>query len=178
VGNQDSDKRRTYGHARQTFSALWWMLFVDRDELMFCPGAVQSKAAQISTQVSLYNRTKFRGMFLCYDVIVCFDLALLGAVVAELNFQWVYYAPIHPSNTSSVAGDEWYQTTISSCVLQAYKAKSLSAYLKCFGGFAVSKDKSAGKSADVGMGDFCPFYGLHKGCYRCKCRSFKLPISE
>lgn len=95
----------------------------------------------------------------------------------ELNFQWVYYSPLHPSNTSSVAGDEFYQQITTSCVTKAYKERSLIAYLSCFSGFAVSKDRSAGKSADVGMGDFCPFYGLHKGCYKCKCRRSVVPIS-
>lgn len=37
-GNQNSDKRKTYIHARQQYRHIPVMLFVDRDELLFCPG--------------------------------------------------------------------------------------------------------------------------------------------
>jgi hypothetical protein len=37
-GNQNSDKRKTYIHARQQYRHIPTMLFSDRDELLFCPG--------------------------------------------------------------------------------------------------------------------------------------------
>lgn len=46
-GNQNSDKRKTYIFARQLFRQFNAMLFVDRDELLFCSKGISNEKPQL-----------------------------------------------------------------------------------------------------------------------------------
>jgi hypothetical protein len=60
--NQDSDKQKTYDFCRQEFSHAPSMLFVDADELMYCPKAIKSVAKQRDAQKQFMDRN-IRGGF-------------------------------------------------------------------------------------------------------------------
>ena len=60
--NQDSDKQKTYDYCRLEFAHVPSMLFVDADELLYCPKAYQSISEQRSYQKAFIDRN-VRGQF-------------------------------------------------------------------------------------------------------------------
>ena len=74
MGNQDSDKRRTYAFARQSHRSLRSMLFVDRDEWLFCPSAKESRSAQAIAHAQLFRRSNQgvpRTLWINIVVLIC-----------------------------------------------------------------------------------------------------------
>ncbi|CAE7481574.1 unnamed protein product, partial [Symbiodinium microadriaticum] len=60
--NKDSDKQKTYDFCRSEFSHVSSMLFVDADELIYCPKAIRSIAEQRSYQKQFMDRN-IRGKY-------------------------------------------------------------------------------------------------------------------
>ena len=60
TADQDADKTRTYDYARLEFAHLDTLLFVDADELLFCPQAASSIAAQRDYHRHIHNEFQAR----------------------------------------------------------------------------------------------------------------------
>jgi hypothetical protein len=153
--NQDDNKRLTVDSASFNYSHLVSsLLYVDRDELLFCPEGSYQVERQRKFQHDLFNKTLF------------------GQHVDQILFQRFNYASVVkiPLSTSPFQlSDQYIQQALESCVENAYQRRSIFAYFHCFSSVTTFKTKE--KSLfQVGPGT-CPFHELHDACLRCKCKS-------
>lgn len=62
TADQDADKTRTYDYARLEYAHLDTILFLDADELFYCPQAAESIAAQRQFHRDLHHEFIARGI--------------------------------------------------------------------------------------------------------------------
>ena len=62
TADQDQDKTRTYDYVRLEYAHLDTLLFVDADELLYCPQANSSVAAQRKYHQELHDEFQARGL--------------------------------------------------------------------------------------------------------------------
>jgi hypothetical protein len=146
--NQDDNKRFTVDIATLLYSHhLPSLLYVDRDELLYCPESSLSLSQQRDYQ---------------HRVI---ESSLLGA--DQLLFPRFNYGSVVKISSASSITDVFIQNILQDCVLSSYQKKSISSYFGCYSDVAVHKKK---EKALYHL-DSCPFHELHFACIRCRCNN-------
>jgi hypothetical protein len=154
------------------------LLYVDRDELLFCPEGSYDINTQRQYQHSLLNRTLQRRNTRTGHV----QQQLGGS--DQILFQRFNYASvmqIPPLSSSTPLSDQFIQQVLESCLLDAYRSATsdrggsvLSSYFRCFS--SVSAFKTKEKS--IYRADSCPFHELHYACLRCNCQNYQITRSR
>lgn len=75
--DQDSDKMKTYDLARAEHSSFEGILFVDSDELLFCPDSSDSAKDQVSVMITFYADMESYAHYIRSDDITIFKVVLL-----------------------------------------------------------------------------------------------------
>jgi len=185
-GNQNSDKRKTYMLARQQYSHVPYMLFVDRDEFFFCSGLpdfltiskdkigrTRQRQNAVKVVSSLSNQKTYQRKYFT-------EMVNIG--VQRLSLPRVIYSPVltRQAGDSVPLDDILFSKTVQ-CMRDAFastnRRRSLDRMLGCWEGVAVEKKPFSRKSMDLQVGSACPIGGVHQLCIKCKCREYR-PSSE
>jgi hypothetical protein len=144
TADQDGDKTKTYDLARMEYKHLKSLLYVDSDELLFCPSASAGVRAQAFRQRKLMD-----------------SFSSLG--IEEMRFVRLPYAVKAPLGF----GDDHYNRTQvdltmhgQECMNAAYKERSLSGMMSCWSS-ATAFDNFHKSSDFAGV---CPFHYNHWSC--------------
>ncbi len=163
TADQDADKSRTYDHARVEYAHLDFLLFIDADEIFYCPQASLSEEQQKSYQQKIMNEFKAKG-------------------VEEMRFVRIPYSGRAPktgfvNNVENRSNIDFTNNT-GNCMNAAFETKSLYEMFDCWSS-ATSYDNFP-KSGD--FGSVCPFHYNHWSCdgmrnggrdwgkQRCRCK--------
>jgi hypothetical protein len=142
TADQDADKARTYDFARIENSHLGALLFIDTDELLFCPHYVRSASEQAEHHLQLMDKFRFTG-------------------VDEMRFVRLPYSGLWPSELNILNRSTTDLTNHTSvCMINAYEKKDIVQMLECWSN-ALSFDNFP-KSADLRA--VCPFHYNHWSC--------------
>lgn len=141
--NQDDDKRHTVDLATSYYGNLVKsILYVDRDEFLFCEQGAES----------LESQKRFQQMFASSYVPSRGDEVLLKRInVAS-------YIPSSLPNPS----DSTIVSVLEKCLQDAHDAKHMALFWGCYSAAWLPKTKAKGLYAP----DACPFHELHKPCLR------------
>ncbi len=145
VADQDADKARTYDHSRVEYAHLDTMMYIDSDELLFCPQAGAGIKAQRRFQQRLFNGYAAQG-------------------IEEMRLSRLPYSGLAPAgfdsqNRSQVENNDFTSRT-AGCMQSAYSNRSVVGMLGCWS--QASSYDDFPKSAD--MGGVCPFHYNHWSC--------------
>lgn len=136
TSNQDHDKSRTYDLCRVEYAHMDLILFVDSDELFYCP-LPQGQSTQRSQKK--------------------FQQRLLGDFVSrgidEMRFVRLPYSGKMPKNITDLASFD-VDIVTRECMLRGFETRSIDAMMSCWS-TATSFDNYP-KSAD--LGSVCPFH--------------------
>eukprot|EP00981_Chlorochromonas_danica_P013524 scaffold6421_cov251-Ochromonas_danica.AAC.18 len=129
TADQDMDKTRTYDYARLEYSHLHTMLFVDADELLYCPQAGSSLDKQRSFQRDVHDEFIARG-------------------IEEMRYVRIPYSGMAPEGfNATLRATSDFTNHTGECMLKAYAERSLLAMVRCWS-TATSYDNFP-KSADL-----------------------------
>ena len=143
TADQDADKTHTYDHCRVEYMAVDMILFVDIDELFYCPQAASSVSKQRKFQHKIMSTFGIQG-------------------VEEMRFVRIPYAGLAPANNKANRSN----TDITSdCMLQAFSSRAtansyIGSMVRCWSS-ATAYDNFP-KSADFAAK--CPFHYNHWSC--------------
>lgn len=156
--NQDDNKRFTTDFATLQYSNnVQSIMFIDRDELLFCP-----EGSYIVEKQREYQQSMFTNYFK--------KLNFHQILFPRYNYASVvdFSSILTTSSTSSSLQltDRYIQLTLEKCILNSYHRRSIFAFFHCFSNVTVYKTKDKA----VYSIDACPFHELHSGCLRCKCQ--------
>jgi hypothetical protein len=140
TADQDCDKSRTYDHCRIEYSHLDTIMYIDADELLFCPQpeATHSVRAQRRYQQRMMNEFITQG-------------------VEEMRLVRLPYSGLAPqgfNNTEEGRAKTDFTLHTAACMQREYDARNITGMLGCWSN-ASSYDNFP-KSAD--MGGVCPFH--------------------
>jgi len=149
--NQDDDKKMTANMASLKYSHLVRsFMFVDRDELLYCPITNTSVSAQRSYQRGIINGYFSSGMH-------------------ELLISRRNYASFIPGS-AEVKSDRDVQGILAACLSRAYALRRMDKFWECYSQYTVFKSKVK----SIFSADACPLHDLHRGCATCRCKSTSL----
>lgn len=167
TADQDADKSRTYDYARLEYRHLDMILYIDADELFFCPQAAESPLVQKEYQHNLMSQFHSRG-------------------VEEMRFVRIPYSGLAPAdfiNSAENRSNADFTIHTGECMNAALAEGSLLKLAKCWS-IGTSYDNFP-KSAD--FASKCPFHYNHWSCdgmkgggrdwtkNRCRCKvSFEM----
>lgn len=146
TADQDQDKTRTVDYARVEYSHLDMMLYVDADELFYCPQGGSSVEHQRRYQ------QKIMGGFCAQGI-------------EEMRFVRLPYSGLPPPNYNesdafSKEARAAFTANTQECMMKGMEKRSVSDILGCWSG--MSAYDNFPKSAD--MGGICPFHYNHWSC--------------
>ena len=165
--NQDDNKRFTTDYATLQYSNqknIQSIMFIDRDELLFCPegsyNVEQQRDYQQSLITNLFNQQNnyHQVIFPRYNYASVVDLSPL----------------LNTTSSTPPLTDRYIQTTLEGCVLNSYHRRSIFAYFHCFSDVTVYKTKNKA----IYSINACPFHELHFGCLRCKCKKLNYNLKH
>ena len=149
TADQDQDKTRTLDHARVEYAHIETMLYIDADELFYCPQAGQNIQHQRQYQQKLMSGFYDQG-------------------IEEMRFVRLPYSGKVPTgrtgfNASDETGRESraaFTANTQDCMEEAFKKRSVAGILSCWS--TASAYDNFPKSADLGR--ICPFHYNHWSC--------------
>lgn len=144
TADQDADKARTYDYARVEYAHLKMILYIDSDELLFCPQATTSVVSQRE-----------------YQQKTMASFSSLG--IEEMRFVRLPYSGMpFPGFVNSLENrsNADFTNHTSHCMQNAFERRSLAGLLLCWSS-AMSYDNFP-KSAD--LAGVCPFHYNHWSC--------------
>jgi hypothetical protein len=162
TADQDADKTRTYDYARLEYAHLDTLLFVDADELLYCPQAGGSISAQRDYHRQIHNEFQGRG-------------------IEEMRYVRLPYSGMAPPgfmNNQTMRSKTDFTNHTGHCMIDAFEQRCVSCLARCWSS-ATSFDNFP-KSAD--LASMCPFHYNHWSCdgmkgggrdftkYRCRCK--------
>ena len=145
TADQDSDKVKTYDHCRIEYSTLDTIMYLDTDELFFCPQAGQNIKLQRKYQQKMFTN------FITQGIEEMRMIRLPYSGLAPLDFK--------NNNRTEIENNDFTKRT-TDCMQIAYNHRNITSMLGCWSD-ASSYDDFA-KSAD--MGGVCPFHYNHWSC--------------
>jgi hypothetical protein len=139
---QDDNKKATVDFASLFYrSLLNSIMYVDRDELLFCPQAGKTILEQREYQQLLVEVNFKQGS-------------------DELLFPRFNYASV--TSSPNIESDAQVTGELEDCLLRAYKQRAISAFWECYSSIKVLKSKHK----SVFLPSACPFHDLHFACWR------------
>lgn len=177
--NQDDNKRFTTDYATlQYYNNVRSIMFIDRDELLFCPEGSTIVEKQRTFQQQLFtnyfqNQNYQQILFPRYNYASVVDLSSIPTTTTTTTTYSSSNLSSSPPSSSSPSSssislpltDRYIQITLEQCILNSYNKKSIFAYFHCFSNVTAYKTKDKA----IYSIDACPFHELHSGCLRCKC---------
>jgi len=147
TADQDQDKSKTYDYARVEYAHLDMILYVDADELLFCPQAVHSGVeSQRNYQQKLMQGFSVQG-------------------IEEMRFVRIPYSGMAPklpgfNGTKEELWEKDFTENTERCMQAAYAKRDVGALIGCWS--SASGYDNFPKSAD--FGSVCPFHYNHWSC--------------
>eukprot|EP01038_Epipyxis_sp_PR26KG_P008885 gene8885-11984_t len=144
TADQDADKSRTYDYARVEYAHLEMILYIDADEIFFCPQASESLQSQKIYQQKIMNEFYSKG-------------------IEEMRFVRIPYsgmAPVGYINNVENRSNIDFTNNTQHCMMSGYRRRSLMEMLQCWSS-GTSYDNFP-KSAD--LASICPFHYNHWSC--------------
>jgi len=147
TADQDQDKSKTYDYARIEYAHLDMILYVDADELLYCPQAVQHGLdSQRNYQQKIMQSFSAQG-------------------VEEMRFVRIPYsgrAPKYPgfNGTKEELWEKDFTENTEQCMLNSYAKRDVAGLIGCWS--SASGYDNFPKSAD--FGSVCPFHYNHWSC--------------
>lgn len=146
TADQDQDKTRTADYARVEYAHLDMILYIDADEIFYCPQGGSNVEHQRRYQ------QKIMGGFCAQGI-------------EEMRFVRLPYSGMPPTtfNESDLFGRDTraeFTTNTQECMIKGYERKSVGDILGCWS--SMSAYDNFPKSAD--MGGICPFHYNHWSC--------------
>eukprot|EP01034_Spumella_vulgaris_P034029 gene34029-41965_t len=131
TANQDMDKTRTYDYARLEYAHMDMMLYIDADEIFYCPQAAGSVAAQRRYQQKIMGEFHDQG-------------------IEEMRFVRTTYSGILPSgmskNHENISNIDFTDHT-RDCMMNGFTARSIQQMAACWSNKTSADDQV--KSADM-----------------------------
>lgn len=162
TADQDGDKTRTYDYVRLEYAHLKTLLFIDTDEIFFCPQAGNVIHEQRRLHQHLHDEFVARGL-------------------EEMRYVRIPYsgmAPVGFINTQQNRSNTDFTHNTGQCMIEAFNQRCLTCMTKCWS-TGTSYDNFP-KSAD--LAGTCPFHYNHWSCdgmkgggrdwtkVRCRCK--------
>lgn len=168
--NQDDNKRLTVDSAIFNYSHLVSsLLYVDRDELLFCPEGTYHVETQRAYQHDFIRRVLFQHN---HDQILFqrFNYASVVNLLSSKEFS--SSASSSNASSSSSLTDQYIQQVLESCIINSYQKRSIFAFFHCFSSVTIYKSKEK----CLFQTNSCPFHELHHACLRCRCKT--IPVTK
>ena len=144
TADQDQDKTKTYDHCRVEYSHLDMVLYIDTDEIFYCPQSVANIDSQRRYQQKIMRHFTSQGV----EEMRFVRLPYSGMAIKDFN------------GTKEQLKEADFTENTEKCMSSAYETKNIATMFKCWS--SASAYDNFPKSAD--FGGVCPFHYNHWSC--------------
>eukprot|EP01036_Dinobryon_divergens_P032366 gene32366-41935_t len=162
TADQDGDKSRTYDYARVEYAALDLIVYLDADELFFCPQSSDNADKQRSYQQQIMA-VGYHTEIAVVHIQRYFSQEFKVKGIEEMRFVRIPYSGMPPAgfvNSLHNRSTTDFTNNTSNCMNEAFKSRSLARMVRCWSS-ATSFDNFP-KSGD--FAGVCPFHYNHWSC--------------